>query len=276
MKHIPTYFFYSIFLGLILVPYSSSANFSVKNWFSNIESKLSKRKTKNEITKINVIEKPEITITNIKGNITISTWRQSKVLIETTKNANEADLTNLIVSTNIDAKKSHIHIISKSENEKQKGEIDFNIIIPENSSLITAKTEKGTINIKEVNGKIEAITGVGNINIQNSQKTIFAKTKKRGTIKVSLKELNKKDKCTLETNSGTIIISLPEDIQANINAKTEKGTIRSEQEITISPIKMKLNHKSFEEFVKNINGTIGSGGANITIASQNGSIKITN
>ena len=149
----------------------------------------------------------------------------------------------------------------------------MNIIIPETVELRAINTNKGSIEIKNLNAPIHVSTYDGKIKINNSAQSVIAKTT-NGSIKVKQKELNKDSSIFLETLNGDVDLFLPKGINASLQGKTSKGVLTSELEITLHPITTKLNKETWERMKREASGTIGNEGAPITIDVNKGDIHI--
>ena len=94
-----------------------------------------------------------------------------------------------------------------------------------------------------------------------------------GKIKASCKIVPQGSTIKLDA-PGAITLQLPEDVNADIQAESEQGSIICDHYITIKPFITQLNPKAWTQFKRNINGTIGSGNAQICLHSASGNSKI--
>jgi len=163
------------------------------------------------------------------------------------------------------------------------------------------KTSNGSINIWELQGDVDADTsnsaievghfqGAANLRTSNGRikadgiRGAFEGTTSNGGIDVSIEELapgkpmrlntsNSSINATLEkwnqndiyaeSSNGSINLRLPQGVSARLKADTSNGSVSSDFEVTVS-----------SKGKTHIEGTIGSGGPNITLDTSNGNIRL--
>jgi hypothetical protein len=133
---------------------------------------------------------------------------------------------------------------------------------------------KGSITINQAEGSINATTGKGTITIFQSHDNVTAKTT-YGRIRVYCKELPHNKELWLQTKTGSIHLSMPTTINADIRVKTEDGTIQSELPITINTLTTLLDARAWKRFKQEIQGILGvSPEARIRLYSRDSNIEI--
>jgi hypothetical protein len=211
-----------------------------------------------------------LVVENQSGSIYIKTWALPKIALQAIKTAREKDLDHIIINTIVE--KHSISFKTWYEDKKIKGEVDYYIRIPAHLP-IKLSTKAGCIKVKNSKGTIEAKVDSGSIEIQQAENNLFLKNNS-GSIIASMKELVPSMHLILEA-SGLIQLLLPKDVHADICAKAPYGSITSDHYITIKPVTTKLNQQTWANFKKEIQATLGGGGAEISLRSTHGSIKIT-
>ncbi len=209
-------------------------------------------------------------IKNINGDIIITAWDKKDVIaIDIVKNGTkeELDQTTFAIST----KQGKAVITSQATDENRAAILTYTITAPAQAAVKVVSTKQGDISIKGMQGSIQVSTQKGSIDINDSTKTIVAKTAK-GAITIKQKALGEPNSIFLEALRGNVTLSLPQDIQATLQANTLQGVITSKQEITLQPMTMKLNKQAWERIKREVQGTIGVGGAPITIDVTKGNI----
>ena len=146
-------------------------------------------------------------------------------------------------------------------------------MIPKTASVKVSVKQQGCIKIKKVEGAVVAKTYQGDINIHGTVESVTAKTT-YGTIKIKVKELPATSSLFLEAFKGYVELTLPHLINANLTARTAQGTVTSTVPITTTPQTIVLNKESWARFKKEALGTLGQGGAPITIEATKGNITI--
>jgi DUF4097 and DUF4098 domain-containing protein YvlB len=258
------------------------------------------------------LENPGIlTLENVQGNITIAAEsNQKKVLVSAVKKAHaEKTLPHIRIKGSLTQTNNTNHLTLRTEFDKDAyGEIDYSLVIPKgvtlqlttdqgnitighahgpisattNSGSITitkagstvkAQTEQGSITISEAAGNVTANTINGNITIEGSKKSVVAQTEK-GEIIMHCAQLPATGRIQLSTHAGNVKLTLPENVNAAIFGQTEKGTLVSDAFIDIKPRTTKLDKKAWKQFQKEVEGTLGSGEAEIKVTTAHGNIKI--
>lgn len=199
---------------------------------------------------------------------------------------------------------------NKKASKAHKVSVDYELVIPQNVRLDLV-AEQGTIKIHNVNGQIVAKTcQLGNIEIENAQNSVYAQVENKGSIHINQAQNNVKafvhhgnitihnakkgiiaqadrgkldiaclqvpstSKVSLNTRSGNITLRIPEATNAELQAHTDNGTVTCAHYVTVKPLTTQLNAGAWTRFKKEVEGTIGSGEANITAHTDKGNIKI--
>jgi len=249
-----------------------------------------------------------VSVKSTYGDIIVKEWKQDSVQLKATKMASKEELLPE-ADVKIQASEKRIVIATKEKKEAEgKVEIKYELIVPETANInligkkgslsinnlratVKARTENGNIEVANVKGSTIASTDYGSITVCNSSedvrvhtlngnitideatKNIVARAKK-GTICTTCKNACQLDTISLSTQSGNIEICLPEEVNAELLAKTAKGKITSEHYITMKPQTTMLNKKTWARMRKEVDGTLGNGDATIKLTSGSGNIKI--
>jgi len=148
------------------------------------------------------------------------------------------------------------------------------ITIINTKQLASAQSlKKGSINLVNTRGPVEAYTHNGNITGDNIAHNCDARSIK-GKINISYKKLPATGSINLKTTSGNIMLALPTDTNAQICGYTTYGTFISDHEITLKSYATKLNKTAWNRFKKEVDGTLGTGDATIIVQSTKGNVKI--
>jgi len=298
-------------LLLTLITSILSAHNRIQKTFEKISSLIKKEPLeKIDQRELSAVGIKQISIHNIHGPISIKTgWEKETICLKTIKKAKKQEnLNNLTVTINT-TQPHHLVVSSHDLNKKRNDIIEYELIIPLNLA-VQLKTKKGNIIINKINGPIKAMTDAGTITISNTKNTICAQTNKTGDIIIekaqgSIQALSRHGNITinnpcnnitahstrgklmvtcdtispssifkLETITGNITLRTPTKTDAYITAKTTHGTVTSDHPITLKPYTTKLNSTAWNLFKKEIEGTLGSGGAQIAFKSTHGNVKI--
>ena len=139
--------------------------------------------------------------------------------------------------------------------------VDFRVRVPAGVNLL-ARTVNGDINAESLASNVESKTVNGNVRISTSGHA-EAKTV-NGEIQARLGSANWTGALNFKTVNGEIIIELPPDVGASVQASTFNGTINSDFPLTL----LGKNNK------RQLSGTIGQGGRELLLKTLNGSINL--
>jgi len=147
-----------------------------------------------------------------------------------------------------------------------KGDVEFstsggNINVEKSSGKIHMETSGGNINVTEVTGIVDVSTSGGNVRVSAAEGKVRAKTS-GGDVRVMVKGENKG--VYAETTGGSIMIEVPKNIAADIEAGTTGGEVRCDLPVTMSG--------RFDK--ERISGTINGGGSMIHALTSGGNVLI--
>lgn len=241
-------------------------SFSISDWFTRAHVETLPAK------EYKVSANSTLEIRNIKGSINVKSWdHESKIALDVVKKGTEQALHDTTIG--IVHKESNL-IITTYSSSPHIATIDYTLMVPQNAQLSTVSTEKGDIKIKQVRSSMRVTASEGNIEISDSVQSVIAKTNK-GYIRVRQRTLTEPSSLFLETLQGNVYLSLPRNTNALLQARTQNGTITSEQPITLNTITTKLNKEFWNSIKSDIKGILGDGGAPITIDVTKGTIALT-
>jgi len=248
-------------------------------------------------------------IENIEGSINIKTeWNQNAIALSAVVHAaNNDELREIAIS---DYSNGEVLTLRTNYDQKEiKAAVDYNLVIPSNITVklktgdgnVTVNQVQGAISVATRNGSIEifspkgpvdatakktgsivihqpgdnvqATTAKGNITIYDAHKSVIA-TADNGSIELHSKKVPSTSKLALKTKTGSIQLFLPHETNAEIRARTVKGTLLCDHMMTVKSFTTQLNSNAWKRLQKEIDGTLGTGEAQIALQSQKGSIKI--
>jgi len=126
-------------------------------------------------------------------------------------------------------------------------------------------TSNGRIRAEGVRGAFEAETSNSTIDANITElrpgKTLRLKST-NGTVTASLEKWNDND-IYADTSNSSINLRLPPGVNARVKADTSNGSITTDQEINVT-----------EKGKHHLEGTLGHGGASITLDTSNGNIRL--
>lgn len=133
---------------------------------------------------------------------------------------------------------------------------------------ITARTDDGSVTVGEVNGRVSLESGDGSIRVGGRVQDLHVKTGD-GSIVIEADEGSAmKGNWDISTGDGSITLRVPDDFDAEIDADSRDGRVRSEIE--------GLTATNDDDDRGQLRGRIGSGGHTVTLRSGDGSITVSN
>jgi len=156
----------------------------------------------------------------------------------------------------------------------QKGDIE----VRDCYNCVDARTHhKGNINFNNCHKRITCQTQYGAIKIFDAHESILASTY-HGAIEMSAREIPSTSTIKLSTVSGAITLHLPPDVNADLQATTQRGTVTSVPPITLRAQTIPVNDTTWKMARKNINGilgdVLGNSAAQIKLSSVRSDIKL--
>jgi DUF4097 and DUF4098 domain-containing protein YvlB len=136
--------------------------------------------------------------------------------------------------------------------------------VPASINLDTISTVNGEFEITSVFGQVKAETVNGSLEAVGLEGDVNFDTV-NGSIRVEFNQMGAGQRVTADAVNGKIILLLPADASARIEAETVNGSIDA-SDFGLEP------EKGFVG--RDLSGVIGSGDARISLDTVNGSIKI--
>lgn len=217
---------------------------------------------------------------NVNGNIEVESWNRESVEIYAeieVRAGNRRDAEEFLrrVEIVIEQDRDRIHVEADYPkvrgddffdwifgNGKPRLSIKYWIRIPSRTDLIL-KSTNGRVEVTEVEGLAELATTNGNIHADRMVGAVEARTT-NGGIKVEMDRLYDREGMLMRTTNGSIQLSLPRNIEADIEASTTNGGISTDFRLRVEG---RFNSKR-------IRGRINGGGPLIELHTTNGGIRI--
>jgi F0F1-type ATP synthase epsilon subunit len=284
----------------------SVKNFSVQEWYDWAFDKNYHQKTLHQEYAISGQEK--IRLINQRGSVTVKTnWNQQKILMTAIIKGKTPES---LAGVHITQKQlSNLIELQTCQTIADDIIVDYQVIIPAQMSLEVATSEgnievkqitqptlltttngsisiykthnsviaqvfnKGSIDIEHAHGTVKAGTKYGDITIRDAHTSIIAHAQ-HGSITVHNEKVPSTAKIELMTDTGSITAQLPCEVNAEVQAHTKKGIVTCEHVITLKPFTTSITKHTFDRLKKDIEGTLGSGEAQIYLSALKGDISI--
>ncbi len=237
-------------------------------WVDTLSSKISSTTDvilHKEFTKANQLE-----LSNENGAIVINSWKQDSVAIEVITNCAKSSHKDIKIDMECMYGVIKIHTIFKDE--KLKGTVIFNILLPKNIDILISN-KQGDIIIKDVIGDLNLETCNGTIKLINPHDTLKAKTG-HGDILIRTDSIAHGKQFNLIADKGDIEIYTTPTMHTYLHACAPQGKVVSELPITLDSKKTTLNADAWKNFRQNVHGIIGEPLSQLNMTAHNGSIAI--
>jgi DUF4097 and DUF4098 domain-containing protein YvlB len=223
----------------------------------------------------------------LRGNVTVRAYNGHEVIVDSKANSPEKP----------DKKESThegMHRIAggmsdlsiESENNKvtisdRSGRgADVTIQTPVNTSLNVHSISGGQITIEGVNGDVDAQNMSGAVTIRNVSGSVVAHSL-NGSVTVTMASVKSGSPMSFTSLNGTIDVTLPANLAADLSMKTTHGEIYSDFDVKLKPATKPVVEESGTKKGKykvktegSVGGTINGGGPEFKFQTLNGNIYI--
>jgi hypothetical protein len=201
---------------------------------------------------------------NVNGTVEVQGWDRDVVEVHAVKTAKvkESDLER--VSIEVKANQSGVSIATRyPQNEGVEVAVEYTIHVPHSAKVEHLGTVNGTLRVAGV-GEVEELHTVnGNIEVYGADNAVHAHTT-NGNVRLELSHLHGINGTFAETTNGSVVLALPADSQADLEARCLNGNFLSEL-----PVSMEASLKPRE-----LHGKLGRGGVPIKLHTINGGIRV--
>ncbi len=201
---------------------------------------------------------------NVNGTVEVQGWDRDEVEIRAVKTAKERESDLDRVSIEVEAKPNAIAVLTRyPQDEGVEVAVEYTVHVPHGAHIEHLGTVNGTLRISGVDTVEDLRTVNGNIEVYEGGGAVRAHVT-NGNVHLELTHLRDKDATFAETTNGSVLLAVPADTQADLEARCLNGSFSSELPVALeSTLRPREMH-----------GKIGHGGAPIKLRTVNGGIKI--
>lgn len=201
---------------------------------------------------------------NVNGPVQVEGWDRNVIEIDAVKVAREKESDLDRVTIDVEAKPNDVSVVTRyPQNEGVEVAVEYIVRVPRSAHVEHVGTVNGTLKIASVDSVEDLHTVNGNIEVYEGGGSVHARTT-NGNVHLELSRLLGEKGTVAETTNGSVFLALPQDTQADLQARSLNGNFYSElpfaQEATMLPREMR--------------GKFGKGGAPIKLNTINGGIQI--
>ena len=220
----------------------------------------------------------------VRGGITVKSYDGSAVQIEqsdgdgigTNKGENRQD-GGIVAGPSVKEANNIVTITSYT----MEFPINFIITVPRHTSLVLSAVNQGDITVSNVEGEVEANNVNGAVTLNNISGDVVAHSL-NAAVRVSLTKVDKQKPMAFSSMNGTVDVTFPSDLRADLSLQSGQGKIYSDFDIqlqqhgseTITADNAGGDGKYQVKTSKTIYGTINGGGPEIQFKNFMGNIYI--
>ena len=201
---------------------------------------------------------------NVNGSVQVDGWEREEVEVRAVKTTtgDERDLAR--VDIEVDSARDHVAVRTRyPQGSGVEVAVEYHVHVPYRVLLGGVETVNGNVLVRGVDGKGELRTVNGDVDITDSSGRFSARTT-NGSIRLKLRRLSDDGPMALETVNGSVVLSLPPDAHAELNALSMNGDFSSQLPVTTTSSRAG----------RGVSGLLGAGGNRISLRTVNGGIRV--
>ena len=229
--------------------------------------------TETEEMTFSVASDARLSLENINGYIQITGGSGDEVHLVAKKKASQQEYMDELRVV-VDADDDYIRIETRHPSNEgswfkrgkdRSGSVSFVLEVPSDINLDTISTVNGDVDISAVTGQVKAETVNGSLHAMGLEGDVKLETV-NGSVKAEFDQLGAGQRVSAEAVNGKIVLLVPGDASARVEAETVNGSINADD----------FGLKPEKGFVgRDLSGQIGDGDARISLDTVNGSIRIS-
>lgn len=149
---------------------------------------------------------------------------------------------------------------------------DGSVRVSETSGDLVVVTRDGSITLERVAGRVDARTGDGGIRVTGAPRGLLLETRDGSVVVRAERDAVMHDDWSVRTGDGSVVVELPEGFDAEIDAETGDGSVRSELAVAGAPPDER--GESRREARRSLRGKLGTGGKLLKLRTNDGSIRL--
>jgi DUF4097 and DUF4098 domain-containing protein YvlB len=201
---------------------------------------------------------------NVNGTVEVQGWDRDEVEIRAVKTAKENEMDLDRVTIDVDAKAGSVSVVTRYPQDKGvEVAVEYTVHVPHNARIEHLATVNGTLRISAVSALGDLRTVNGNIEVYEGEGALRAHVT-NGNLHIEMARLRDNEATIAETTNGSVLLALPADAQADLEARCLNGSFSSELPVALTS----------SEQPREVRGKIGRGGSSIRLRTINGGIQI--
>jgi DUF4097 and DUF4098 domain-containing protein YvlB len=211
-----------------------------------------------------------VALENVNGDVSIEVWERNEVRVYAVKSASSPELLDGL-EVKVDAGNNQVRIDTRypsmrgSDTEHRRfTKVEYTLTVPRTANLDEVELVNGNLMVVGVEGGIDVATVNGNIMVRDCAGSLDLGTV-NGGIEAHVDRLAFGKNLDMESVNGRLDLYLASSIGADLRADSVNGKLRNDFGIDVR--KGKYVGSDFQ-------GSVGGGGAKVSLETVNGSINV--
>jgi hypothetical protein len=201
---------------------------------------------------------------NVNGTVDVQTWDRNEVEVRAVKTAKRKESDLDLVSIDVDAKRDSVSVTTRyPQNEGVEVAVEYIVHVPHCAHVEHLGTVNGTLRVAGVEAIDDLRTVNGNIEVYEGGGSVHAHTT-NGNVHLELLHVQDKNGAMAETTNGSLLLAVPADTQADVEARCLNGSFFSELPLSLAS----------SQRPRETHGRLGKGGVPIRLHTVNGGIRV--
>jgi len=201
---------------------------------------------------------------NVNGTVDVQVWDRDEVEVRAVKTAKHKESDLELVAIDVEAKGSSVSVTTRyPPNEGVEVAVEYVVHVPHCAHVEHLGTVNGTLRVAGVERVEDLRTVNGNIEVYEGGGSVHAHTT-NGNVHLELLHVQDKTGATAETTNGSLLIAVPADTQADVEARCLNGSFSSELPLSLAS----------SQRPRETHGRLGKGGSPIKLHTVNGGIRV--
>jgi DUF4097 and DUF4098 domain-containing protein YvlB len=201
---------------------------------------------------------------NVNGTVEVQGWDRDTVQIHAVKTAKSRESDLDLVSIDVEARSSAISVSTRyPQNEGVEVAVEYTVRVPHGARVEHVGTVNGTLRVSGIEAVEELRTVNGNIEVYDGGGSVHARTT-NGNVHLELLHVQDKNGAVAETTNGSVLLAVPADTHADLEARCLNGNFFSELPVTFESTQRP----------RELHGKIGRGGVPLRLRTVNGGIRV--
>src|ERR1700674_908872 len=170
---------------------------------------------------------------NVNGTVDVQGWDRDTIEIHAVKTAKNRESDLELVSIDVDAKPGVVSVATRyPQNEGVEVAVEYTVRVPHCAHVEHLGTVNGTLRVSGIERVEDLRTVNGSIEVFDAGGSVHGPTT-HGNVHLELARLPDKTGATAETTNGSLVLAVPSDLQADVEARCLNGNFFSELPITL-------------------------------------------